>query len=63
MSLLVSVSLSWWIISLPPFTASATTPLEIKEPWLSQSLDANDAISEVGGKALEEAAKLSGTKM
>ena len=38
MSLLVSVSLSWWIISLPPFTASVTTPLVRLEEKLSKKL-------------------------
>ena len=39
MSLLVSVSLSWWIISLPPFTASGTTtPLVRLEEKLSKKL-------------------------
>ena len=39
MSLLVSVSLSWWIISLPPFTASMTTPPLVRlEEKLSKKL-------------------------
>ena len=38
MCLLVSVSLSWWIISLPPFTASGTPPLVRLEEKLSEKL-------------------------